>query len=122
MPSTSVTFGILLILIGVTGYLYGMTTGSASFTALIPAVPGVILALLGLTAKRNEGLRRHLMHAAVVVALLGVIAMAGRLFSKKDGITGSAGDIATIATALVCLVFVILAVKSFIDARSEPPA
>lgn len=118
MPSTSITFGILLILIGVAGYLYGLSTGGGSMTALIPAAFGVVLALLGLIARGNEGLRKHLMHGAVVVALLGFLATAGRLVMKAGDITVSAAFISQLATAVVCLVFVILAVRAFVAART----
>jgi hypothetical protein len=124
MPSTSITFGILLILIGVVGYLYGLSAGSGSLTALIPAAIGAVLALLGWVARGNEGLRKHLMHGAVVVALLGFLATAGRLAMRASDITLSAAFLSQLATALVCLVFIILAVRSFVAARSlsEPPA
>ncbi|HVF46895.1 MAG TPA: hypothetical protein VNA17_04950 [Pyrinomonadaceae bacterium] len=119
MPSTSITFGILLILIGVAGYLYGLSTGGGSLTALIPAAFGGVLAVLGWAARGNEGLRKHLMHVAVVVALLGFLATAGRLAMKAGEITLSAAFLSQLATALVCLVFIILAVRSFVAARSR---
>lgn len=118
MPSTSITFGILLILIGVVGYLYGLAAGSGSLTALIPSAIGAVLALLGWIGRGNEGLRKHLMHGAVVVALLGFLATAGRLAMKASDITLSPAYLSQIATALVCLVFIILAVRSFVAARS----
>lgn len=119
MPSTAIAVGVLLIAIGVIGYIYGVMTGPGSLTALIPAAIGVILALLGAAAQRNAGPRKHLMHAAVIVAIFGLGAMVGRLIAKRDGITASAGDIATILTAIVCLIFVILSVKTFMAARAS---
>lgn len=117
MPSTAVIFGILLILIGVAGYAYGLATGGGSPTALIPAAFGVVLALLGFAAQKNEGLRKHLMHGAVVIALLGFLATAGRLVMKMGELAMSPAVMSQIATAVVCLIFVILAVKSFASAR-----
>ena len=119
MPSTSIACGTLLILIGVLGYVNGVMTNHASITALIPAAFGLLLFLLGVFARRSEGLRKHLMHAAVIVALLGFIATAGRLLSKLGELSYSAAVVSQVSMALVCLLFVILAVKSFMDARRE---
>jgi drug/metabolite transporter (DMT)-like permease len=117
MPSTSIACGALLILIGIIGYVYGLTNNSASVTALIPAFFGIVLVILGFLAKSKENLRKHLMHGAVLIGLLGFILPVGRLLSKISSITHSAAVFSQIAMALVCLVFVILCVKSFIDAR-----
>ncbi len=117
MPNTSITFGALLVLIGIIGYGYGLMNGNASLTALIPAVFGIVMAILGFASRSNERMRKHLMHAAVVVALLGFIAAAGRLVMKASELTASAGVISQLAMAIICLLFVTLAVKSFGDAR-----
>lgn len=120
MPGTAIWFGRLLILLGVIGYGYGLTSGSASLTALIPAAFGLVLMLLGHAASARENLRKHLMHVAVVVALLGFIATAGRLVMKVGEFTVSAASLSQIAMAIICLVFVVLAVRSFIAARKSP--
>ncbi len=107
----------MLTLIGVIGYVYGLTSGHASPTALIPAAFGIVLAILGLAAKAKEDMRRHLMHAAVLIGLLGFIMTAGRLLMKINELTLGAAVISQISMAVVCLLFVILAVRSFVDAR-----
>jgi hypothetical protein len=117
MPNTSIIFGSLLIIIGIIGYVYGSTTGHASPTALIPAAFGIVLAILGLVSRSNDALRKHLMHAAVLIALLGFIMTAGRLLMKISELSMGAAALSQISMAVVCLVFVILAVKSFISAR-----
>lgn len=119
MPNTSITFGILLILVGLIGFAVGMMDGGAHVTALIPAFIGIVLTALGFAAGAKENLRKHLMHAAVVIALLGFIAMAGRVFSKMSDLTMTAGMISTIVTGAICLVFVILAVRSFAKSKAE---
>lgn len=119
MPSTSIACGTLLVLIGILGYLNGVMTNHASFTALIPAIVGIVLLLLGIFARKSEGLRKHLMHAAVLVALLGFIASAGRLVMRMSEITYNAAVVSQVSMALVCLLFVILAIKSFADARRK---
>jgi len=117
MPSTSIAFGTLLILLGIIGYVYGLTQNAASVTALIPAFFGIVLVILGFLARTKENLRKHLMHAAVLIALLGFILTAGRLLSKMSSLTLSAAVISQIAMALICLIFLILGGKSFADAR-----
>ena len=119
MTSTAKWFGRLLILIGLAGYGYGAMNGNASWTALIPAVVGLVLMVLGYAAAASEGMRKHLMHAAVLVALLGFIAAAGRLIPRLGEFTVSAASLSQIALGLICLLFVVLAVRSFIAARSS---
>jgi hypothetical protein len=106
-----------LILIGIIGYVFSLIDGNTSWTALIPAAFGLLLAIFGFAAKSNENLRKHLMHAAVLVALLGFLIPAGRLLSQIGNIKVSLAVFSQAAMSLICLVFVILSVKSFIDAR-----
>lgn len=118
MANTTVAFGGLLVLLGVAGY-FG--SGAASPTALIPAAFGLILLLLGALA-RHEGRRKVAMHIAVVVGLVGFLGSVGGL--RDFGLYLGGGDIArpiaAIAKslmALLCGIFVMLCVKSFVDAR-----
>ena len=48
MAKITITFGVLLILLGVIGYL---APGIHSLTALIPAVFGLVLVVLGFLAR-----------------------------------------------------------------------
>jgi membrane-bound ClpP family serine protease len=115
MADTSIVFGILLVILGVYGFF---TTHMEHPTALIPTGVGVILIILGALA-RKESLRKHAMHAAAVVGVLGFIAGAGRFFyelSKGMDVTGTAG-MSTATMAVLCAVFVALCVKSFMEAR-----
>ncbi len=122
MPSTSIACGTLLVLIGILGYVNGVMTDHASFTALIPAAFGIVLILLGVFARMRESWRKHLMHAAVIVALLGFIAVSAQLVRKMGTLTYSAATVSQVSMALVCLLFVILAIKSFADARRRNEA
>ncbi|HEV7701774.1 MAG TPA: hypothetical protein VGO43_16200 [Pyrinomonadaceae bacterium] len=119
MPNNAIWFGRTLILIGIVGYGWGLYVGAVSLTALIPAGVGIVLMVLGHLAAMREGLRKHLMHAAVIVGLLGFLAALGGLFRKGMPTSIGAGSLSQIAMAVVCLVFVILAVRSFMAARSE---
>lgn len=121
MPSTSIYFGILLILLGAGGYVYGMMNSGASLTALIPAIFGVLLIGFGAAARAKENLRKHLMHGAVLVGLLGFLATVSSFFKIPALLDGTAERPAAVVSqvlmSVICLVFVILCVKSFVDAR-----
>ena len=117
MPTHAIWIGRLLVAVGIIGYGYGMFTGNASLTALIPAVFGIVLMLLGHLSHAKEALRKHLMHFAALFALLGFLLPGWRLVSKAGELTLSAAVASQLAMALLCLVFVILAVRSFVAAR-----
>jgi len=117
MPSTAIISGVLLIFIGIAGYVFSLVDGNTSLTALIPAAFGLLLAILGFIAKSNENLRKHLMHAAVLVGLLGFLIPTARLVSQMSSLTVSLAVLSQAAMAIVCLFFVILSVQSFINAR-----
>jgi hypothetical protein len=112
--------GIALVILGAGGYAI---TGGASWTALIPAIAGALFLLLGWIATRGPGPRKHAMHAAAALALLGALATGPmsipRLIAWMGG-TAPARPAAVVAQAimaLLCLVLLVLAVRSFIAAR-----
>lgn len=127
MPSTAITFGLLLILLGLGAFGYAYSTlppgepTTRVITALIPAAFGIVLALLGFAAKSKENLRKHLMHVAVIVGLLGFLGTVSSVLKLPALFAGTAERPAAVAvqfiTAILCLIFVALCVKSFIDAR-----
>lgn len=117
MPSTSIFAGILLILLGAIGYIFSLMDGANAPTALIPAAFGLLLLILGFAAKSKENLRMHLMHAAVLVGLLGFAIPAWRLLRQFNEVKISLAVLSQAAMSVICLVFVILCVKSFIDVR-----
>lgn len=110
--------GGLLIVVGAVGY--GVSE-SKSATALIPAFIGLALAVLGWLS-RQDHLRKHVMHAAALIGLVGFVVPAVRSFPQLPALfAGEAALPAAVAsqaiTAVICAVFVGLCVKSFIDAR-----
>jgi hypothetical protein len=124
MSNLALTIGILLIIVGIAGYGFSMAQGNASLTALIPSAIGLILAVLGLVASKQENLRKHLMHGALLVALLGFIFTVDGVLSLINYLIGNQVDRPLAAfsktiTAILCLIFLILGVKSFIDARRK---
>ena len=120
MVALSIGLGIVLSLLGVIGYA---ASGAESITALIPAFFGIPILILGLLG-RKEHLRKHIMHAITALALIGFIGSARGLGSFMNMLSGHdvPRPLATVmqsVMALLTLGFVILAVKSFIDARRE---
>lgn len=113
MASTTILFGVLLVALGLLGY-FG--TGTRSLTALIPAIFGVILAALGFLA-RSESARKHAMHGAVLVALVGFLAVMARLVRTPMDTVAAAAFYSQVAMAIITGVFVVLCVRSFIAAR-----
>ena len=106
-----------MILLGVISYAYGLSTGHASPTALIPAAFGLLFVILGVMSRAREDLRKHLMHAAATLGLIGFLIPAVRLLMKVGDLTMNAAVLSQLAMAVICLIFVVLAVKSFIEAR-----
>ena len=107
----------LLILIGLIGY-FGATSFGAektSVTALIPAFIGVIqLAGAFLSIKYLK----HGMHVSATVALLGLIAGLGRLASTGFALNGTSA-LFVLIMSVICFIFVILAIRSFIAVRKQ---
>ena len=114
MPATTRLFGLLLIVFGVASYT---TTGRTSVTALIPAFFGAVLVICALIA-RKESTRKHAMHAAVAVGLIGAIASLARgVPAALAGDASRPAVISQLVTGVLLLVYVALGVQSFIAAR-----
>jgi hypothetical protein len=114
MPSTTRLIGLVLMVLGIASYV---ATGRTSVTALIPAFFGAVLVVLALVA-RNEAARRHAMHAAVAVSLIGALASLGRAVpAVMAGEISRPAVISQLALAALLLVHVVLGVQSFIAAR-----
>src|SRR5918996_4780019 len=114
MPTTTRYFGLILIVLGVASY---MLTGRTSLTALIPAIFGAVLVVCALIA-RNESARRHAMHAAVAVGLIGAIASLGRAVpAVMRGDASRPAVISQLIMAVLLVIYVGLGVQSFIAAR-----
>ena len=116
MARLTLIFASLLILLGL-GFFVG--TGGTHVTALIPAFFGVPLLLLGLWA-RSDAWRMHAMHLAALVGLLGIVGALWRPMGKwfhGDPLTVNSALVSQVLMAVICAVFLVLCVKSFVDAR-----
>jgi hypothetical protein len=114
MPRIIFTFAVIFVLLGIGAYLL---TEAQSWTALIPAIFGLLLAIAGGISLKSL---KHGGHIAALVGLLGFLGTASRLLSAlRSGepieLLSAVGVQAVFA--VLCLGFVALCVKSFIDAR-----
>ncbi len=123
MAKITIGLGLVLIVLGLGAY-FG--TGRESVTALIPAFFGLPLLILGLIA-RNERRRRIAIPIAIGIGLLGFAGTVRGLMKLPVLLTGGELERPTAvavqaAMAIVCLVFVLLCVWSFIKARRASAA
>ena len=119
VPSITIALGVTLIVLGLAGYFL---TGAVSLTALIPSAFGVLLSVAGVIA-RDPGKRKHAMHAAVVVALLGFLGSARGLLQIGALLNGTAARPAAVISqtimAVLTLGYIVMAVRSFVQARAN---
>ena len=117
MPSITIALGVALIIVGLAGYFL---TGAVSLTALIPAGFGVVIALAGVVA-RDDRMRKHAMHAAVLVALLGFLGSVRGVLQIGALLDGTAARPAAVVSqtimAVLTLGYIVVAVRSFVQAR-----
>jgi hypothetical protein len=120
MAKISTFFGAMLIGLGIASY-FG--SGMSSATALIPVPFGLLLLGMGSWAQRAPHKTGTAMHIAAAVGLLGLVAPLSRVIPTlaSGGEMGFAFWI-NVAMALICAVFTVLAVRSFIAASKARKA
>lgn len=112
MKIITISFGILLILLGIGGFV---GTGTSSLTALIPALFGGAIGVLGFIERPEKGPKNYAFFGAVFLAILGFVGSLRGLIGLYTLLTGGqvdrpAGTLAQAAMATLCLIFVLLAV------------
>jgi hypothetical protein len=121
MVKVTLVFAVLLIALGLVGYL---GTGSLHSTALIPAWIGVALGFGGLLAiSPNESRRKLFMHINVTIGVIGFLggfveAVRGYLHAQAVGLAPDRIALTDkLAMAVLMLFYVVLCVRSFTAAR-----
>lgn len=123
MARITIGFGLALVVLGIIGFV---GSGASSVTALIPTFFGVVFAALGFVGQ-NPDRRALTMHIAAALALLGIVGSAPGLFDLPDLLAGNdverpwAVGVQSIMV-IVLIVYLVLAVRSFIAARRERTA
>ncbi|HWZ52356.1 MAG TPA: hypothetical protein VNW54_12920 [Granulicella sp.] len=127
MAKLTIVFGILLIVTGAVAFtLVGHE--SHAYHALIPVGFGLLLAIFGALANTPDAKKRMLfMHIAVTVGLLGFLGTIPGFIGTIQMAAGHAivrPDAAKVQTTMgtLCLIFVLLCVRSFIQARRSRKA
>jgi hypothetical protein len=119
MERFAILFGVLLCGLGLVGYFSPDTLGKSdarSPTALIPAGVGVVLLICGMIVSAAPKTRKHVMHAAAAVALLGAIG--GFMPIRSHGLDfEKAAVVSAVIMIALCALFVILCIRSFVLAR-----
>lgn len=120
MPKVTIVFGLLLC--GLSAIVLLIKQEFQLGTWLIPSVVGLPLIVLGLVAVANAASKKHVMHIAVTLALLGgLVALTQgirQLFGALQGKELNALAAGMVwAMTLLCFAFVGLCVQSFIAAR-----
>jgi hypothetical protein len=127
----TVVIGVLLGTVGFVSYTGGLGqyfgTGEArSITVWIPSWVGTALIVCGLLALKGSWLK-HAMHAAAMIGLLGLLAALSRVIPKLIAL-GRGEELQSphvesfhsqVAMAVLCGVFVVVCVRSFIAARKR---
>jgi hypothetical protein len=117
MAKVTLVFAVLLIVLGLVGYL---GTGCEHSTALIPTWVGLAMGLFGLLAMdKRERKRKLFMHVNVTIGLvgyLGVMVEIVRNFAWSKEVDATA-LLAKTAMAWLLLIYIILCVRSFRAAR-----
>ncbi len=105
-----------------------------SWTALIPSILGLLLIVLAMIADAKPQAKKHVMHFAVLVALLGFLSIAGKVvtafletswwrnepFLIYDA--SSLKPMVMLFSAGLLLIYVVLCIVSFVAARKEMAA
>ncbi|OLT41390.1 hypothetical protein BJF86_15685 [Serinicoccus sp. CNJ-927] len=117
MPRTTLVLGVLLIAVGVIGWL---AAGMSSWTALIPAILGVVLAVCGVLGRSNP---KVWIHAALVVALIGALGTLRNVLGLGDLLAGEAERPLAVISGTISFVllvgYVVLGIRSFVAVRRE---
>lgn len=123
MPKITLLYGTALMVLGIAGYLL---TGRESETALIPAVFGVPLIACAVLSWSESPLRKHLMHASVLIAMLGFAGTIGAvrfaLYMVSVGpvhVDNPAAVLSRTVMAVLSGAYLYVAIRSFIRVRQE---
>jgi membrane-bound ClpP family serine protease len=118
VAQATMILGGLLIVLGIAGFVM---TGSEHYTALIPAAFGLLFMVLGGLALKPSA-RKHAMHAAAALGLLGFAGTVPGIIKLVKWGAGTVPDrpaavVSQSVMALLTIAFVALCVRSFIHAR-----
>ncbi len=124
MPVYAIVFGSLLTVLGAVAYLDpGLLAGGnpKQISAASPAFIGLPIALAGLASLAVPGARKHALHLAAVLGLLGVLGGFVPVVLRKFDVGTTAVQVG-LGMTLLSGVFLFLCALSFIAARKAREA
>ena len=107
MHRWTILFGLLLAAIGLAGYYFADVKQPM---VLIPAVLGIAMFVCGVVAAQGA-MRMLAIHVAALIGFVGPVAM---LF---EDVANTAAVLSKGFTSALCLMFVLMYVNSFLEAR-----
>jgi hypothetical protein len=119
MPALAILFGGLLTALGAVAYFAPDLLSGGNphqISAASPAFVGLPIALAGLVSLAAPAARKHAMHGAAALGLLGVVGGFVPAVLRKFDVTTTAVQVG-LGMAGLSAVFVLLCVRSFIAAR-----
>ena len=139
MSKIAIVIGLLLLALGIVGYSLPSTVvtdaasgevieSKRSVTALIPAFVGLPILLCGVWGTALPAANKTAMHIAATVGLLGALAATGRgivsllTFIKAEEDFNQRAFVFIALMGVLCWMFVIACVSSFIKARKAREA
>lgn len=105
------TVALLLIALGGGAFIV-----ASSPTALLPAYVGVALLALGVLSIMFVGARKHLMHSASLVALLGALTPAAALAIRAGQMSPLALTV-NLGMLALCTALLVMQIRFFLKAR-----
>jgi hypothetical protein len=130
MPTLSIMFGVVLTALGLVAYFNPEPLGTGkggeppkvhAGTSLTPAAVGAVLLLAGVVAHAAPGMRKHAMHAAAAVSLLGTIGGLVPVVLRNFAF----GEVAVkvgLGMSVLSAIFLALCVNSFVQVRKARAA
>jgi uncharacterized membrane protein len=123
MPAFTIFIGVVMIALGAIGFI-----ATSSVTSLIPAFFGAFFEAFGVLALFKPDWRKHMMHAAALLSLIGFAGIIGRVVGKLPALfAGQPVEPSALAVwlqltfSLLCLVYLVACIRSFVMARFASP-
>ena len=130
MPTLSVMFGVVLTALGLVAYFNpaplgvgkdGQPATAGHPSGLSPVGVGAILIAAGVVSMAAPGARKHAMHAAAAVSLLGTVGGLVPVILRNFRFEEVAVKVG-LAMSVLCAIFLAMCVNSFIQARKARSA
>ena len=113
MPTVTALVGLVLVALA---FGFWGASESRSWTALIPAIPGVLVLVLGIVSYKPAH-RAWAIHVALVLALLTVFMVGYKLVTTIE-----MSQLSMALVVLTCVLYLVLGVRSFVEARRKRKA